>query len=196
MATLWNLALEDQQKMRQFQQRISDIDHWKNDPFEVIRFYKEYKGNLNKAEKIFRSMIQWRIEDDVDNILETHGEPDPLWHQYPIGVLNSMDKDGDPIYLDRAGVSDSVGLLQHFGVDAMKDYIVYTRELHERREFWKPYEDKVGHRVRNMTVLFDLDGIDTSVVRLIPLVKKTSRIVQDCYAGWGKVSKGKRRVQG
>lgn len=190
MAGLWELTEEDQNKLRQLQQRIADIDHWKNDPFEVIRYYKEYKGNLPKVEKMFRHMIRWREEHNMEVFLDNYGEPDPLFHQMPIVMLDSTDRDGDPIYVDRMGVADSWSLLKHFGTDAMTDYILFIRELNNSRAFWKPYEDRVGHRVRNFTVITDLHGLSSGHMRpgLLPLLQRTARVSQDCYAGWGKVS--------
>lgn len=188
MAQLWNLSLQDQQKMRQLQERIADINHWKNDPLEVIRYYKEYKGNLKQTEKMFRHMIQWRRDQGMDSFLEDYGAPDPLFHQMPIAILDTTDKDGDPIYVDRMGVADSWNLLKHFGTNAMVDYIVFIRELSNDRNFWKPYEDKVGHRVKNFTVVIDLEGLSSGHMRpgLLPLLQRTARVSQDYYAGWGK----------
>lgn len=188
MVQLWDLSLQDQQKMRKLQERVADIDHWKNDPFEVIRYYKEYKGNLKQTEKMFRHTIQWRRDENMDSFLEDYGEPDPLFHQMPIAVLNTTDRDGDAIYVDRMGMADSWGLLKHFGTNAMVDYIVFIRELSNDRAFWKPYEDKVGHRVKSFTVVIDLGGLSSGHMRpgLLPLLQRTARISQDCYAGWGK----------
>ena len=192
MATLWNLSEADKLQMAQFEQRIADIHHWKNDPYEVIRYYKEYKGDLlSKAEKMFRSMIKWRIDNNMDAFLSDYGHPDPLFHQMPISILDTTDKDGDPLYVDRMGVADSWGLLKHFGTDVMTKYIIMIRELQENRDFWKPYEDNVGHRVRRFTVIIDLEGLSATHMRpgLLPLLQRTARVSQDMYAGWGKVGR-------
>ena len=177
MADLWKLSEEDCTKMKTLQARIAEIDHWKNDPYEVIRYYKEYKGNLKETEKMFRYMVNYRLEHDFDNFLTNYGEPDPGFHNMPIAVLDGMDKDGDPIYLDRIGAADSWGLLKHFGIDAMTDYIIFIRELNNWRPFWKPYEDKVGHRVRNFTVIIDLQGLSSGHMRpgLLSLLQRTGR---------------------
>ena len=36
---LWNLTAEETDKLVEFKERIEDVEHWKNDPFEVIRFF-------------------------------------------------------------------------------------------------------------------------------------------------------------
>lgn len=187
MAELWKLTAEERAKMKTFQARISDVDHWKNDPYEAIRYLKEYK-DLKKTEKMFRYMIHYRSEHDLDQFLVNYGEPDTLFQNMPIAILDGWDKEGDPIYLDRMGVADSWDLLKHFGIDAMIDYIIFIRELNNWRPFWKPYEDQVGHRVRNFTVIIDLEGLNSGHIRpgLLTLLQRTGRVSQDCYAGWAK----------
>lgn len=184
VVNLWNLSDEDQQNMRELEQRLGDIEYWKNAPHEVIRYLKEYK-NVNKTENMFRDMIRWRIDKDMDGFLERYGEPDSLLHQMPIAVLNTADRDGDPIYIDRMGATDSWGVLKHFGTDAVTDYIIMIRELQESRAFWKPYEDMVGHRIRRFRVIIDLQGLSTTHARpgLLPLLNRTARISQDMYSG-------------
>lgn len=99
VVNLWKLSEEDEGKFRQLGQRLADIEHWKNDPYEVIRYFSEFKGDLKKVEKMFRAMITWRLKKDIDSVLSTYGEPDPLFHYMPISLLEGTDKDGDPIYL-------------------------------------------------------------------------------------------------
>lgn len=196
MAELWKLSEDDQSKLQQLQQRISDIDHWKNDPYEVIRFYKEYKGNLTKVEKMFRCTIRWREDNNMEAFLDNYGEPDPLFHQWPLSILNTTDKDGDPIYVERMALCDSSSFLKHFGPDAVTDYIVFIRELTHTRAFWKPYEDQAGRRVRNFTLIVDTQGLSAGFLRphLLASMQRMAQISQDNYPGFAKVRKNTHRL--
>jgi CRAL/TRIO domain len=190
MVQLWNLKAEDEVNLRKLQKRIQDMDHWKNDPFEVVRYYKTYKS-VAKTEKMFRQMVEWRMEHDMDTYLERHGEPDPLWLQLPCAMLDTQDKEGDPILLDRLGACDSLGLYMTLGGEAFCDYAVYVRELMCSPAFWKHYEAKhEGRRVRNFNLIVDLEDLHGGPLKpgLIRVLQKVARIVQDCYAGWEKVS--------
>ncbi|CAB9510011.1 SEC14-like protein 5 [Seminavis robusta] len=188
MARLWSLSRDDQVKMRQLQQRIADLDHWKNDPFEVIRYYKQCKASLTKTEKMWRHMVSWRLTEDMDSFL-TRYQPDEMWHQLPNQMLATTDYEGDPIVVDRVGVADSWGLFKHFGEETMADHLIYIRELYTSPDFWKQhYEPQQGHKVRQYNMIVDLDDLNQGPLKpsLLRVLQRVSRILQDCYTGWEK----------
>ena len=49
MAELWQLSEKEQSKMRVLQQRLQDVVHWTNDPFHVVRYFDEFKGNIPRV---------------------------------------------------------------------------------------------------------------------------------------------------
>jgi hypothetical protein len=53
MSEQWGLTEDDERNMRDLQTCLADVDHWKNDPFEVVRFYKELRGNAQATEEKF-----------------------------------------------------------------------------------------------------------------------------------------------
>ncbi|CAB9518344.1 Phosphatidylinositol/phosphatidylcholine transfer protein [Seminavis robusta] len=189
MSQLWGLTQRQQQDMQELRNRIQDIHHWKNDPYEVVRYYVEFKGDLDRSEHAFRKMIVWRVENRMDNFLQQYGEPDPLFLHMPMCILRGTDKDGDPIFLDRIGACDYTSLLKHFGQDGVTDYVTFVRELNSCRPFWKPYEFHVlkQQRVRSYTVIIDLEGLTPAHARpaLLTLLNRTSRIAH-YYSGWAK----------
>jgi CRAL/TRIO domain len=198
MVQLWNLTADDEINLRKLQYQIQDITHWKNDPFEVVRYYKTYK-TLPKTEKMVRQMVQWRIQNDMDTLLQRYNNeettmnnyPDPsLWLQLPCAILNTWDKDGDPILFDRVGAADSLGLYKEFGADGFADYAVFVRELMCSPSFWEYYsEQQQGRRVKKFNLIVDLEDLHAGPLKpgLIRVLQKVSRILQDYYAGWEKV---------
>jgi hypothetical protein len=162
MAQLWQLTESEQKDLKEFQYKIFDIQHWKNDPFEVVRYYREYHGQLLLAVKKFRAMIDWRREVGLDDPKHPkygnydyhaveHGdaeqqrrqrhEPHALLRRIPIAMLHGTDYEGDPIIIDRLGVADYYHLLKHFGPDAITDHFIFLDELNTGRSFWKHYYD-------------------------------------------------------
>ena len=117
---LWDLTVEEKDKLLLLQDHIKDIDHWKNDPFEVVRFLKEFRFNLKTTEQKFRASIQWRLENNADNILEEY-QPPVLFNYFPMGVIEGVDHNSDPVYIERSGVADTLGLLHPFGRDEAGD---------------------------------------------------------------------------
>ena len=186
---IWKLDKERQAGLLDLRQRVADVDHWKNDPYEIVRWLNEFKGDVAKAERLFRYTIQWRLENNVETHLERYGEPHRMFHYLPTGILEGTDKQGDPIYLDRMGAADSYTLMKEFGVHGVIDYMIFFYEHISRREFWQEHEKRTGRRVTNFSVVIDLEGLNAGHMRpgLLPLLQKVSRMTQDCYAGWGKV---------
>ncbi|CAB9500944.1 SEC14-like protein 5 [Seminavis robusta] len=211
MCKLWNLKDQDAQNMRQLQENLNDVIHWKNDPFEVMRFYKEYylyatspsssqshRGTaLRKVETMFRQMIAWRHETNADTLLARIPTPDPHWHQLPCQMLETCDYDGDPVLVDRIGAADSWGLFQHFGVQDFVQQICWIRELHCHPAFWQSSQSQNTststtstnrRHVRHFSIVVDLQGLHAGHMRpgLLPLFHRVARISQECYAGWEK----------
>ena len=111
---LWSLNEEQYRELVSMKEKLADIDHWKNNPFDAIRFVTGPQG-FEKAEELFRTMIDWRIDNNIDNILETYKPPKVLLNYLPSAILAGYDKEGDPIYLERGGAMDGHGLLTRYG---------------------------------------------------------------------------------
>lgn len=184
---LWDLNNEDQAKLRILQERLSDIKHWMNDPYEVVRYFMEYDGDIEITERKFRAMINWRIQYDVDNILDNYSPP-PLFNYFPVGVLKGVDKDGDPIHVERTGASDMLGLLDKYGKDEMVKHAIWVREQDSHGEWQRKYQRQRGQRVRKFTVIADMHGFNMRHLspRLTPVGKEVTRFVQDNYPGLAK----------
>ena len=121
--TLWNLTPEQTFQLCQLGERLttehkggSIVTHPKNNPYDVARFVVEYgqSKSLDEIEAKFRSMIAWRQEHNIDDVLETYSPPS-LYRYFPGGVLWGVDGDGDPIHVERTVAADSSGLLQEYG---------------------------------------------------------------------------------
>jgi hypothetical protein len=53
---VWDLSQEEISMMRELEAKLYDITHWKNNPFEVVRFMKGPQG-YKPAERLFRKMV-------------------------------------------------------------------------------------------------------------------------------------------
>lgn len=189
VAEWWNLNQQQIDKLWQLHDRLQDITHWKNQPNEVVRYLRDAHGNIKNAEAKFRKMVQWRIDEDVDNIIYNYEPPHPLMEEYlPTTVLESCDKGGDPIWLERVGAADSWGLLKTFGQAQLIRYAVYIREVCIRGEWAKDYQRRRGRPPARATAIIDLGGMGWDHCRpgLLPLLKEGLQIIQDYYVGFGK----------
>lgn len=193
----WKFSPEEEVSLMELKERLVDIDHWKNDPAELARFVKEHNFDVDKAERMFRGMISWRLENDVDGFMEHYGEPPDIFHYAPIFLLKGLDKDGDPIFVQRIGKFDAWGIHQRLGEAAMIEANRFVQEMHTSRDIGIPkgwrwqteyYEPLMGRRVTQFTILIDLDGLGPQLLRpaLFSFLQTTSRIAQDHYPGLAK----------
>ena len=163
---LWELSETQQLQLRDLQNRLRSIQHWKNSPDTVVRFLRARPGDLDAAETMFRNMIQWRSETGADTILEDYDPPKLLREYFPGAVLKGLDREGDPIYVGRVGVTDRAS----------------------RGNWVKEYEKIQGKPVRKVTIIEDLEGLSLlhSSTAVLSLYGKIMRLDQDNYCETGK----------
>ena len=180
---LWNLSAEERGALLLLKDKIRDVSHWKNDPFEVVRFLKEFRFHLGTTEEKFRSMIRWRLEHDADRKLEDY-HPPILFNYFPSAVMAGTDYDGDPVYIERTGAGDTLGLLKRYGKEEMIQQAIWNCELRSRG----PWQKDFPTRVRHFTCIVDLKGLNRSHMSpsLVPVGQQVTRLLQDNYAGIGK----------
>ncbi|CAB9507743.1 SEC14-like protein 4 [Seminavis robusta] len=197
VSSLWKLDTTAQNLLRQLGKSLSDIDHWKNDPYEVVRFLYRFEMDLSKSEKVFRSMVQWRAENNMDTFMERYQEPPEIFNLYPACMLAGLDKDGDPILVNRIGSYDALGMHQQVGSDAMLDVDSFLLELFSTRSNGIPshldwqqyhYEPMTGKRFSQFTVVVDLHGLSVRQFRpaLFGLLQESAHSNQYHYPGLAK----------
>jgi hypothetical protein len=160
---VWNLQNNPamQRELRDLGHRLQDIHHFKNTPHELIRYLQGPQG-MARAEPLFRSMIAWRLQDKIDDLLTTYKPPPTLYQYSASSMLQGLDHDGDPIYVERPGVLDGAGLVARYSRDTLLQHIVWLRELVAHGSWIEDYQAQTGHLPRTMTIIFDLQGLNRS----------------------------------
>jgi len=162
-AKLWLLSDKQLDELRKLKGVLADVDHWINNPYNVVRFLT---GPHGFDEKLFRDTVKWRETEGIDDMVTEYQPPEILRRHVASGILEGYDKDGDPIYLERAGVMDVAGFLRKCGKEASMDHFIWLRELALRGEWHQDYEQKMGHPPKQVTILYDLQGLSTEHMRL------------------------------
>lgn len=180
---VWSLTEDEVHKLRDLQQRLSDIVYWKNEPHHVLWFMKGPFGYAN-AEKHFRRMVQWRRTHNIDAVLDKYSPPKLLLNNTPSAVLHGCDRDGDPIYVERGGAMDANYLMKHHTREEMVRYAVWVRETHFRGAWKDEYEKQHGHPVKNITIIYDLKGLSASQLspKVLDVFKEVIAITKNYYS--------------
>lgn len=184
---VWNLNGIESEQLCSLKGKLADINHYKNNPHDLVRFIRGPQG-FDKAEEIFRNMVEWRKEYGTDYLLKEY-KPHKILHDYiPSAMLQGVDHDGDPVYVERAGAIDGPGLVRRFDHDDLIKHTVWLRELCDSGAWKEDYMRKHGHAPRNMTIVFDLEGLNSSHVKkeVVPFFKAITSYTADKYYGVSK----------
>ena len=157
---LWKLTDDEIVRLKQLQHNLKDCaHHFKYDPHIVLRFMTSPVGH--HAESLFRKMVQWRIDENIDNMLDEYKPPKILLDYNTTAILKDYDHEGDPIYVERGGAIDVHGMLKRFTREDLLEYTVYTRELNTQGAWLEEYEQRQGRKVKDVTVVYDLKGLNS-----------------------------------
>lgn len=183
IAKLWELSPQDQQKLRILQAKLKDIDHSWKCPDVLLGF--AFAGGWENTEERFRKMIQWRLDNNVDSLLKEYKPNRLMLDNSPIAFLKDYDSDGDPVYLERGGACDTKGLLNRFSVDEIMRHAIWLREVQCDGEWLHEYKRRQGRGVRNITVVYDLEGLSASHVHpsVLSLFQQMMQMTDDYYPG-------------
>jgi len=160
-AALWQLSTKERVELEQLGRRLRDIgEYHKNKPADVVRFLRARPGDVDAAEIMFRAMVDWRKENNVDSILDSYHPPKKLVDYFPAAILRGLDKEGDPVFLSRDGVVDGVALLDTFGRDELIRHAIWMREMIGKGSWIQEYEAKQGRPVTRIVVIDDVGGLN------------------------------------
>ena len=184
---LWELSPQETQKLFIIKVKIKDVQHPWNDPHVILGFVST--GGWETAEARFRKMIAWRLANKVDSLL-TDYKPNPLvLDQSCIAFLKDYDKDGDPIYVERGGAVDAKGLLKRFPKQALMRHAIWLREVQCGGAWTHEYQKRQGRPIRNITVVYDLEGLSTRHLHpnVLGFFQELMQLTDDYYPGPIKV---------
>lgn len=184
---VWELSRDEAKQLRRLKDTLSDVNHRLNTPHELVKYIKGPKG-MEKAEEMFRFVINWRLEYGTDTLLDNYKPPRILYDYIATAMLEGVDYVGDPVYLERAGAIDGLGLVKRYDKNALLKHTVWLRELTATGAWRRDYEKKYGHQPRQVTVIFDLKGLSTrhAKTEVIQVFKELVSYTAERYYGVSK----------
>ena len=141
-------------------------------PYELLRFLRGSKWELDKAREMYRTYHTWRREKRIDTLYD----PDvPPFNAELLGrIVGSNaageDKEGRPLYIEKSGGLHVDGMLSLFTDEDIMRAHVWQQEHSCARAM--ETSKRLGKKVENFTQILDLDGLSSAHQRAIKFTKE------------------------
>ena len=153
------------------------------DDYDYLRFCRARKFDLPAIQLMFTNYINWRKEQDVDEILDTFDftEMDAVREVYPHGY-HGVDKHGRPVYIERLGVLNVTRLFEISTPERMVRHYMQSYEVLMKLRF-PACSAVAGKRIEQGLTILDMTGGGVSTVNKqdLVLVKLASKVGSDYY---------------
>ncbi|XP_024422723.1 SEC14-like protein 4 [Desmodus rotundus] len=152
-----DLSPQQQEALARFQDSLQDVLPTipKADDYFLLRWLRAQKFDLKKSEDMLRKCLEFRKQQDLDNILTW--QPSEVIQLYDSGGLCGYDYEGCPVWFEIIGNLDPKGLL----LSASKQELIRRRIkacellLHE----CELQSQKLGRKIETMMMVVDMEGL-------------------------------------
>ncbi|CAI9756688.1 unnamed protein product [Fraxinus pennsylvanica] len=140
----------------------------------LIRFLKAREGNVTKAHKMLVDCLNWRVQNDIDDILAKPIVPTDLYRAIRdsqlIG-LSGYSKEGLPVFAHGVG-------LNTFDKASVHYYVQSHIQINEYRDrvILPAATKKYGKHISKCVKILDMTGLKLSALSQIKLLTITSSI--------------------
>ncbi|XP_042818651.1 SEC14-like protein 4 isoform X2 [Panthera tigris] len=151
-----DLSPQQQEALARFQDNLQDLLPTlpNADEYFLLRWLRARNFDLQKSEDMLREHIEFRKQQDLDNILTW--QPPEVIQLYDSGGLSGYDPEGCPVWFDLIGTLDPKGLL----LSASREELIRKRikicELLLRE--CELQSQKLGRKIEMVLMVFDLEG--------------------------------------
>ena len=185
----WKLDAKQTAKLHAFREAVSRTPHyWKNGPYTALQFLREWRWKVAPAVAAWERMVAWRRENAVDGIADRTSDhcyytPPADYDYFPQAILRGCDRQGNPIYVERTGVTHLWELLARHGNEETVRASTWIREKCTTGEWVAQWEVAHGRGLSGTTALVDLQGLSRKHMawQVMHAVKNGTQIIQ---ANW------------
>jgi len=141
---------------------------------------------VSEAVKEFCKMMQWRLDNDVDNALKTWTFDVEKIHELRPHRLHRYDMSGRPVYWEELGKTDASGLESESSVDELVRYHIFHWE-YITQVLFPIASKKAGSRIDQILTICDVAGISAGLLtaNVLLLLGKVAEIDQHYYPETG-----------
>ncbi|KAH1063075.1 hypothetical protein J1N35_028062 [Gossypium stocksii] len=173
-----------QEAIKQFLSLMENVDEKMKNTFQnmhhgyptetLVRFLKARDWNVQKAHKMLIDCLQWRLQNDIDNILSKPIIPVDLYRAVRdsqlVGV-SGCSKEGHPIIAVGIGLST-------YDKASVNYYVQSHIQMNEYRDrvVLPTATEKYGRHISTCLKIFDMTGLKLSALNQIKLLSTIATI--------------------
>ncbi|CAK9145126.1 unnamed protein product [Ilex paraguariensis] len=178
------MGMITQEMIKQFSSLMEEIDEPLKNSFKsihegyptenLVRFLKAREGNVSKAHKMMVDSLNWRVQNEIDNILAKPIIPTDLYRavrdSYLIG-MSGYSKEGLPIIAIGVGLST-------YDKASVQYYVQSHIQMNEYRDrvILPCATKKYGRYISTCVKILDMTGLKLSALNQIKLLTVLSTI--------------------
>ncbi|OXA38028.1 putative SEC14-like protein 6 [Folsomia candida] len=155
---------EEKDAIKVFRENLKDAltEDELGDDFFLLRWLRARDLDLVKSEQMLRTAISWRIENNVDDVLNK--KIDPFFPENYPRWIGGVDKEGRPIYCAGVGQWDLRTVVRKGESKGFQEYTTHgfesmmqlLKEANDVRE--SPAEDTTAPPITQIIAIFDFAG--------------------------------------
>jgi len=160
-----------------------ELDHyWDHE--QLRRFLRARKHDILKAKAMVKRTAEWRIENEIDTILEDFDfhEREAFHAHYPEGFF-CTDKFGRPVYVQKPGDIDCNALWKFTDLERSVKHHIQQQERYVKIIAPSAAHKGGDRRAFQSVVIIDMDGVGVSTLtgEVRTIMGRIMQIDQDYY---------------
>ncbi|OAY55286.1 SEC14 cytosolic factor [Manihot esculenta] len=178
------MGVANHEAIKQFQSLMDQIDQPLKDTFQnmhqgypnetLLRFLKAREWNVSKAHKMLIDCLQWRIQNEIDNILAKPIIPVDLYRAIrdsQLVGLSGYTKEGLPVVAVGVGLST-------FDKASVNYYVQSHIQINEYRDrvILPAASKKYGRHISTCVKVLDMTGLKLSALNQVKLLTVISTV--------------------
>lgn len=149
--------------------------------YELYRYLRARKWNVPNTIKSIREMIQWRIDNHADSILEQQSVSllMDLLRKIDPSANHGHTKADLPLYIEKSGLIHVDKMLNRFTSEELGQTVIYWFEFY--CQLARERSRQLGKHVESFATISDLNGCNLEMRKLIPLSRQANHIYSNYY---------------
>ncbi|CAF1377710.1 unnamed protein product [Adineta steineri] len=165
----------------QLKNKLDDEEEENEWRFELYRFLRARKWNTTHTIKSILEMIQWRIDNRVDLILEDQSAKYrmELYQKMAPSTYHGRTKAHLPLYIEKTGQIDVDEMLNKFTNEEFIQCHIYWLEYN--CQLAREHGRQFGQHIESIACIYDLNGMKMDVRKLLNPGKQCLYIDDNYY---------------